>query len=970
MKNKISIIVAVVSLLILAVIPHAFGVTDSDGNAIKEKDVVISDSDAISIFEKTVGITKNDKEKENVIKGFYIIRPSLKDTASGKRLSSTLNKAAIQSNKFEDGTPYIIDLMQVAERLDNATKSQVISMVSVTASSLSETKSTTHFDIHYTLDPASTDQTTIPFVDEMADYFEKSYQTEINDWGYREGDSGVFSSKYQVYIKNIPSPGGGTILGVTKPTLLLDGTTIEINNQISGFDDGEKLGTAAHEYYHASQNSYIFIYALLSKDWVIEGSAAWMEHEVFRNYFPGDVTDGDFSIFTSRMNEYLNAPNLDIADLREDLGYPSGQYFYFLADNNKINFNGVGIQRTVNRKVWEELSSHSWVGVNGAFDDALSSAPSEYNSFDKSFKPFTKANYFKTIWYPSEIIYITDVSRNIVDLTSVQSVTETSGIGGVLPVEHYAADYFKIQAPSSSYVKINFKANDKDANFYIRVYSEGDENSESTISLTDGKGTLTTKAENTAIIVGRLNDGGILGTPNGNFEITIERIPPIDLIFVIDTTGSMYDDIASVKSSASDIVNALDSKTNDYRVAVVDYRDYPQSPYGQPGLDYVYKLDLPFSNDKNTIVNSINSLSLGYGMDWQESVYSALVKTMTDSNKDPSNASNYGWRKNVTKTIILMGDAPPHDPEPWPGSNTLSDVTYWSQNIDPVIVYSVVIGYDSTTFKAFSEISEKTGGKVYTSPTASDIVDTIIEVIGDIGSTPTNRGVTLNINPKINVSNPGGSATYSINVTNTGTIADTYNISIDSSNFAGTYRGYPTAIQTSWINLQKTSVKIEPGALETVSLTISVPNNWAGMDDIIYPFNVTAKSATDDSIGNTSSAELKIIANKRSKVEYSKLETIWLSELIQSSSINNEIKNSLLDKLTNATLKLDQAILNIESRNNKQANNMLSASQNIINAFINQVEAQYDKKIMQPDAEMLKQKAIVILQDVESAKNV
>jgi len=443
---------------------------------------------------------------------------------------------------------------------------------------------------------------------------------------------------------------------------------------------------------------------------------------------------------------------------------------------------------------------------------------------------------------------------------------------------------------------------------------------------------------------------------------------PLDLIFVIDTTGSMGDDIAAVKSSASEIVEALDSKTNDYRVSVVDYRDYPQSPYGQPDLDYVYKLDLPFSNDKNTIINSINSLNLGSGMDWRESVYSALVKTMIDSNKDLSNSDNYGWRKGVNKAIIIMGDAPPHDPEPWVGGYTLEDVAYWSENIDPVIVYSVAIGSDSTTYSAFSEISERTGGKVYTSPTASDIVDTIIEVIGDIGETP-NIGVSVNVNPTINEANPSQSVTYSIDVTNTGTIADTYDVSIDTQNFAGTYRGYPTAIQEAWTYLDQTSVEIEPGVTETVSITISVPNNWAGMGDVIYPFNVIAKSETDELISNTSSAELKVVANQRSMVEYSRLETIWLSELIQSSSVDDGIKNSLLAKLTTATLKLDQAMLKIEGGTYEQANNMLGASQNIINAFINQVEAQYDKKIIQPDAEMLMGEANTILQDIESAQN-
>ncbi len=467
--------------------------------------------------------------------------------------------------------------------------------------------------------------------------------------------------------------------------------------------------------------------------------------------------------------------------------------------------------------------------------------------------------------------------------------------------------------------------------------------------------------------------------------VRFEYISPpesLDLIFLIDTTGSMGDDIANVKASASEIVEAIDSKGYDYRIAIADYRDYPVAPYGG-WLDYPYHLDLPFSNDKNDIINAINGLTLGWGGDWQESVYSGLVAAMKDPCKEiPCESSaNYGWREGVNKAIILIGDAPPHDKDPIHEIDpifdcdtctegcTIEDVAYWSENIDPILVYSVVIGSDSTVYNAFSEISERTGGKVYTSLTASDIVDTIIEVIGDIGETP-NLGVSVDINPIINLVNPGNTVTYSISLTNTGTITDTYDLSIDLENFVGGYRGYPTSIQETWINLDKTSVEIEPDATETVSLTISVPNNWAGMEDIIYPFNVIIKSETDELIINSSAAELEIIADKRSMIEYSKLETIWLSELIQSASIDDEIKNSLLDKLTNATLKLDQAILNVESGKYKQANNMLSTSQNVINAFINQVEAQYDKKIMQPDAEMLMGEANTIFKDIESAKNI
>ena len=215
-----------------------------------------------------------------------------------------------------------------------------------------------------------------------------------------------------------------------------------------------------------------------------------------------------------------------------------------------------------------------------------------------------------------------------------------------------------------------------------------------------------------------------------------DHFKKLDLIFLIDTTGSMWDDIESVKASANKIVEALDSKNCDYRVCVADYRDYPMYPYGQPGLDYVYKLDLAFSSDKDVIIKSINNLDLGNGEDWEESVYSALVKAISDPDKDLSNQDNYGWRKGVTKCIILMGDAPPHIPEEWEGGYSLDDVVYWSEHVDPVAVHSIRIGSDSSTYSEFSEISKRTGGSIYTADSAEDLVDTIVEVIEDIDTMP------------------------------------------------------------------------------------------------------------------------------------------------------------------------------------------------------------------------------------------
>jgi von Willebrand factor type A domain len=467
------------------------------------------------------------------------------------------------------------------------------------------------------------------------------------------------------------------------------------------------------------------------------------------------------------------------------------------------------------------------------------------------------------------------------------------------------------------------------------------------------------------IIVTNMVDSKYTDTSDGYFAISAPPLPKLDLVFLIDTTGSMTPYIDAVKASANEIVQAIDLEGFDSRIAIADYRDYPEWPYGG-SMDYPYNLDLPFSNNTNSIISSINGLSLGWGADTPESVYSALVHTMEDPNKDLANSPSSGWRNGATKAIIIMADAPPHQPEPWADNHTLADVISVSESIDPVIVYSIVIGTDPSTYDAFSEISNGTNGRVYSSPQASDVVAAIIEAIGDIGPTPENRGVFINITPSINETTAGNSAGYTINVTNIGSLNDIYNISLELNNFVGFQRGYPVAIQPSWITFNSAQVTLDPGMSEVRSLAVTVPQNWAGMEDIIYNFNVTAASTTNASIGNTSSAELKVKADKRSMAEYSKLEIQWLRTMIQGSKIDNGIKNALLAKLANAESKVDAAIANV---GNKQFGNNLNTAENMMTAFNKQVEAQYDKKIMQPDAVQLKEKASQIIADLETAKN-
>jgi Mg-chelatase subunit ChlD len=195
----------------------------------------------------------------------------------------------------------------------------------------------------------------------------------------------------------------------------------------------------------------------------------------------------------------------------------------------------------------------------------------------------------------------------------------------------------------------------------------------------------------------------------------------LDLIFCIDVTGSMEDDIAGVKAAAADIVNTIAAKNDNYRVAIVAYRDWDDS-MGLPMFE-----DYAFSKDKATIIANVNSLSVGGGDDTPEAVFEALMRAIDSQ-------SVGGWRNNVNKQIILMGDAPPHNPSR--EGLTPAIVAKAAEDADPVVIQALVVGnygeYDPEAVTAFRELAELTKGNFFEAADASKVPEMLQETIKDI----------------------------------------------------------------------------------------------------------------------------------------------------------------------------------------------------------------------------------------------
>lgn len=227
----------------------------------------------------------------------------------------------------------------------------------------------------------------------------------------------------------------------------------------------------------------------------------------------------------------------------------------------------------------------------------------------------------------------------------------------------------------------------------------------------------------------------------------VPRGVPLDLVFVIDTTGSMWDDIDAVKAASAGIVAFAQALSPDVRFGLVTFRDAPFAPFGEP-TDYQSRLEQGLTPDAAAVNAAIQALGADGGADWPESVYSGLVTALT-------NPGGGGWRADARRVIILMGDAPPHDPEPVTGF-TMATVAALSRAVEvgilgplaasleargpsaanagtamtgEVDIYTLVIGFDSEAIDAYARIAELNRGQAFRSASANDVVDDLTAAI-------------------------------------------------------------------------------------------------------------------------------------------------------------------------------------------------------------------------------------------------
>ncbi|SFD08817.1 vWA domain-containing protein [Ruminococcus albus] len=144
-------------------------------------------------------------------------------------------------------------------------------------------------------------------------------------------------------------------------------------------------------------------------------------------------------------------------------------------------------------------------------------------------------------------------------------------------------------------------------------------------------------------VTGDSNDGqGDAGTN----EVTLEamdskKLDDTQVMFILDTTGSMGDEIAYLQMDFASIAEDVDDGHTTFSVNF--YRD--------EGDDYVTKCNR-FTNNVKVIQDDLNRESATGGGDFPEAVAEILEETITDNDE---------WSESANKIAFLIFDAPPHD---------------------------------------------------------------------------------------------------------------------------------------------------------------------------------------------------------------------------------------------------------------------------------------------------------------------
>ena len=220
-------------------------------------------------------------------------------------------------------------------------------------------------------------------------------------------------------------------------------------------------------------------------------------------------------------------------------------------------------------------------------------------------------------------------------------------------------------------------------------------------------------------IVGNLQpDGGISGVHNfsetkpysmpWSVDVSGGSVGMADVMFLTDTTGSMYSYIGGIKTAFTGIAGAIDSAFPGTNVwyGVSDYRNYTD---GGNYTAYGVNKKLSFTSSIGATNAAISTYSAGGGADTPESQLKAMVNLASNWTSAGAGPLDFGGRAGAQKILIWAGDQPGHIAGDEPGSSGSPPAGYYPSlantvsalNAQGILTFGLNTGADNTHLDAF-----------------------------------------------------------------------------------------------------------------------------------------------------------------------------------------------------------------------------------------------------------------------------
>lgn len=189
----------------------------------------------------------------------------------------------------------------------------------------------------------------------------------------------------------------------------------------------------------------------------------------------------------------------------------------------------------------------------------------------------------------------------------------------------------------------------------------------------------------------------------------------LDLLFMFDTTGSMYSCLEQVRTHLISIVQQIHRELPDTRIAIMAFGDHCDE-----ATTYLVTKSL-FTTATDELVSFIKTVGMTGGGDTPEAIEDALWE-----------AGQMDWSQAAGKALVLVGDAPPHSVAECPhGRDYESEAAALKEA--GVQIYSVLChdgGGAESVFRWFAEMS---GGKFLLLNQIEDLCDLLVAVAMKMG---------------------------------------------------------------------------------------------------------------------------------------------------------------------------------------------------------------------------------------------